>query len=172
MAGRVVLAAALLLTLTGCGYRMGSRSDLLPAAIQTIALPAFDNLTNRYRLSERLPGAIGREFISRTRYRIVSNPDEADAVLRGAVVNFFSFPNVADPTTGRSVGTQVSVVIQVSLTERQSGKVLFSRPSMEFRQRYEIAVDQGQYFEESDLALDRLSRDVARTLVSSVLEAF
>ena len=166
----IVLAAAL--ALAGCGYRMGSNSDLLPAAIQTIALPAFDNLTNRYRLSERLPNAIGREFISRTRYRIVSKPEEADAVLRGAVVNFLTFPNVADPTTGRSVATQITVVLQVSLTERQSGKVLFTRPSMEFRQRYEIAVDQAQYFEESDLALDRLSRDVARTLVSSVLEAF
>jgi hypothetical protein len=43
---------------------------------------------------------------------------------------------------------------------------------MEFRQRYEIAIDQTQYFEESDIALERLSRDVARTLVSSVLEAF
>jgi hypothetical protein len=168
---RCLLVAAALV-LAGCGYRMGSHSDLLPAAIQTIALPAFDNLTNRYRLSERLPTAIGREFVSRTRYRIVSQPEEADAVLRGAVVNFMTFPNVADPTTGRSVGTQITVVLQVSLTERQSGKVLFTRPSMEFRQRYEIAVDQAQYFEESDLALDRLSRDMARTLVSSVLEAF
>jgi hypothetical protein len=43
---------------------------------------------------------------------------------------------------------------------------------MDFRQRYEIAVDQTAYFEESDVALDRLSRDVARALVSSVLEAF
>lgn len=166
----VALLAAVLLT--GCGYRVGSRSDLLPAAIQTIAIPAFDNLTSRYRLSEKLPAAIGREFISRTRYRIVTDPDEADAVLRGAVVNLMTFPQVADPTSGRSVGTQVTVVLQVSLTERQSGKVLFTRPSMDFRQRYEIAVNQSQYFEESDVALDRLSRDVARTLVSSVLEAF
>jgi hypothetical protein len=43
---------------------------------------------------------------------------------------------------------------------------------MEFKQRYEIAVDQKAYLDESDVALDRLSRDVARTVVSSVLEAF
>ena len=169
---RCLAAAAVAVVLTGCGYRVGSRTDALPKAIQTIAVPAFDNLTNRYRLSERLPSAIGREFISRTRYRVVANADEADAVLRGAVVNFMAFPTVADPTSGRSVGTQITVVLQVSLTERQSGKVLFTRPSMDFRQRYEIAVDQSQYFEESDIALDRLSRDVAHTLVSSVLEAF
>jgi hypothetical protein len=43
---------------------------------------------------------------------------------------------------------------------------------MEFRQRYEISVDQLAYFEESDVALARLSQDVARTLVSSILENF
>jgi hypothetical protein len=43
---------------------------------------------------------------------------------------------------------------------------------MEVRQRYEIAIDQDAYFEESDIALERLSRDVARAVVSGVLEAF
>ena len=165
------LTALLAVVLCGCGYRVAGRTDALPAAIQTIAVPAFDNVTNRYRLSERLPGAITREFISRTRYRVVPDPKDADAVLRGSVINYYSFPNVTDQRSGRAAGIQVTIVLQTTLTDR-AGTVLFTRPAMEFRQRYEIAVDQSQYFEESDLALDRLSRDVARTLVSSVLEAF
>ena len=43
---------------------------------------------------------------------------------------------------------------------------------MEFRQRYEISVDQRAYFDESDVAMQRLTADVARALVSSMLEAF
>jgi hypothetical protein len=160
------------LMLTGCGYHVAGHTDALPAAIQTIAIPAFGNLTNRYRLSERIPGAVAREFLSRTRYRVVGDPNDADAVLTGAVSNYMSFPNVTDPTTGRAFGIQISVIMQLNLTERKTGKVLFTRPSLEFRQRYEIAADQSAYFEESDVALDRLSRDVARWLVSSVLEAF
>ena len=40
-------------------------------------------------------------------------------------------------------------------------------------QRYEIAVVSNQaYFEEDEGAIDRLSRDVARDLVSSILENF
>lgn len=158
--------------LTGCGYHVGGHADLIPQTIHTIALPAWGNNTNRYKLSERLPGAIGREFIGRTRYRVVPNAEEADAVLTGNVVNFLSFASVSDPQTSRATAVQISVYLQVTLRERASGKVLFTRPSMEFRQRYEIAVDQSAYFEESDTALDRLTRDVARTLVSSVLEAF
>ena len=165
-------AAIAALALTGCGYRLGGRADLLPDKIRTVAIPAFGNITTRYKLSDRLPGAITRELITRTRYQVVPNEGEADAVLRGVVLNVLAFPNVVDQQTGRSTGAQVIVYLQVTLVERETGKVLFTRPSMEFRTRYEIAIDPNAYFEESDVGLERLSRDVAQTVVSAVLEAF
>jgi hypothetical protein len=64
------------------------------------------------------------------------------------------------------------VVLQVKLTDRSDNKVLFERPNFEVRERYEISTDPRAYFEESDVALDRLSRDVARSIVSAVLENF
>jgi hypothetical protein len=63
------------------------------------------------------------------------------------------------------------VIIQVKLTDK-SGKVLFERPNVEFRERYEISVSPQQYFNEMPAALERLSHDVARTVVSSILENF
>jgi hypothetical protein len=35
-----------------------------------------------------------------------------------------------------------------------------------------VSTDQAQYFEESDASMERLARDVARTVVSQVLNAF
>ena len=78
---------------------------------------------------------------------------------------------MADPVTGRSTGAQVTVSIQVKLTDK-NGKVLFNRPNMEFRERYELSITPGQYFDESAVALDRLSQDVARSVVSAILEDF
>ncbi|MGH9630933.1 MAG: LPS assembly lipoprotein LptE [Bryobacteraceae bacterium] len=171
--GVAALAAVGLAALTtGCGYRVAGRADLLPDTIQTIAVPAFGNLTTRYKLSDRLPAAITRELVTRTRYQIVSDPDQADAVLQGAVTNYISSPTVFDQATSRASGVQMSVYLQVSLVERSNGAVLYTQPNMEFRQRYEISTDQIAYFEESDIALNRLSQDVARTLVSSILENF
>ena len=165
-------ALALTSLLSGCGYHVGGKSDLLPKSIQTIAVPVFNNLTVRYKLPDRLAGAITREFIARTRYQVITDPNQADAALTGTIINFVAFPTIFDPATGRAAGVQIQVNMQLTLTERATGKVLFTRPSYEFRERYEVSVDQAQYFEESDQALDRLSRDVARTLVSSLLEAF
>ena len=62
--------------------------------------------------------------------------------------------------------------LDITLRERATGTILFSRKGLEFRERYEISVDPQAYFDESDPALDRLSQDVARTIVSAVLEKF
>ena len=97
----LIAAAALALTTHGCGYRVAGRGDLVPSNVRTIAIPAFANNTTRYPLTENLPAAIGREFISRTRYRVVAKPENADAVLQGAVLNYISYPAVVD--TARSL---------------------------------------------------------------------
>jgi hypothetical protein len=161
-----------MLGLAGCGYRVAGHADLLPKTIKTIAIPAFGNLTIRYKLTDQLPEAIAREFISRTRYRVVKDMNTADAILRGAVLNYFAYPTIFDPQTGRASGVQIHVIMQVSLIERATGKTLFTRPSFEIRERYQISTDPGVYFEESDTALARVSVQAARQVVTAILENF
>jgi outer membrane lipopolysaccharide assembly protein LptE/RlpB len=163
---------AVLPTLAGCGYHVSGRADLLPKSVRTIAIPAWGNVTSRHKLSERLPAMLTREFIGRTRYQVVADPTQADAVLNGSVTTILPYPTTFDPATGRASGGQIMVLLQARLTERASGKVLFDRPQFEARQRYEISVDQVAYFEESNAALDRVAVEVARQLVSAILENF
>jgi PBP1b-binding outer membrane lipoprotein LpoB len=165
--------AVLCFLLSSCGYHVAGKADVVPKSIHTIAIPAFGNITTRYKLTDHLPEAISREFIARTKYQIVSDPNEADAVLRGAVTNFIAYPTVFDQKTSRASGLAVNVTMQVSLVERATGKVIFTRPSFDVRQVYEISVSSATaYFDESDAALDRLSRDVARDMVTAILENF
>lgn len=167
------LAAAVLAILTaGCGYRVAGRADLLPKNIRTIAVMPFQNATARYRLSDRLAAAITREFLSRTRYDVVADPNQADAELTGSVASVNAYSVVFDPSTGRATTVQMHVYLNLQLRDRKTGAVLFARDRMEVRERYEISLDQAAYLEESDAAMDRLSRDVARSVVSAVLENF
>jgi hypothetical protein len=169
---RIALVLAIALGATNCGYRVAGKADLLPKSIQTIAIPAFNNITTQYKLTDRLPQELAREFLSRTRYRVISDPREADAVLSGAVINVFAGATNFDPFTGRASAVQVSCIVRVTLQERVSGKVLFDQPNLEFRQRYEISTVAEAYFDESSPAFQRLSQDLARTVVSSILERF
>ncbi len=162
----------LAILICSCGYHVAGHSDLMPKTIHTICIPAFQNVTIRYKMTDRLPEAISREFLSRTRYKIVANPSDADAVLNGTVLNYFSGATIADPVTGRATAVDVHLFLKLTLTERATGKVLFTRPSMEVRERYEVSVDQRTYIDESDLALDRIARQAAATIVTAILDNF
>jgi Lipopolysaccharide-assembly len=155
-----------------CGYHVGGKADLVPKSIQTVAIPTFRSASTRYKLVDVLPQQIGREFITRTRFHVVENPGEADAVLNGSINAAQVYPAIYDPTSGKATSVQVLVVVTIDFLERATGRVLYSRPNMAFRQNYSIAVDPHQFFDESGPAFDRLSRDLARDIVSAIVENF
>ena len=166
------LAILVPLLLASCGYKFAATDTVLPKTIHTIAIPAFNNLTIRYKLTDQIPEAISREFLTRTRYKVVSDPNTADAVLRGGVLNYSFNPTIFDPATGRAAYAELRVSLSVTLTERATGKVLFERKNFDVRETYQISPDATQYFEESDPALKRAGQQVARSIVSAVLENF
>ena len=164
---------ASLLALSSCGYHVAGQANLVPKTVHTIAVPAFENATIRYKLSDLLPEAVSRELIARTHYQVINDPTQADAVLRGTVINYLAYPTLIDQATGRTSGLQINVRLNVSLVERATGKVIFARPVLDARERYELSVTNDlQYFDESGAAVQRLSRDVARDVVSAILENF
>lgn len=163
---------SLTLLLSSCGYKFAATDTVLPKTVHTIAIPAFNNLSTRYKLSDQIPEAISREFLTRTRYRVVADTNTADAVLRGAVVNYSFNPTIFDPANGRAAYAELHVTLSVTLTERSTGKVLFDRKNFDVRETYQISPDATQYFEESDPALKRAGQQVARSIVSAVLENF
>jgi hypothetical protein len=118
-----------------------------------------------------LPEDITRELIARTHYQIVSDAGAADAVLRGALINFGAYGTTVAPS-GQATGVQVIVNVQFTLTDRATGKVLVERKSYEIRERYQVSVNPETYFDESGTAMQRVSRDAARSIVSAILENF
>ena len=168
----IAVAAASAIVLAGCGYHVAGRATRLPATVQTIAVPAFDNKTQTYRIEQLLTEATVREFITRTKYHIVYKADpDADAVLKGTVLSSSVTPVTFDSTTGRASSALVIVTMQMKLMDR-SGKVLFENPNYVFREQYQVSRELSSFFQEESPALDRMSRDFARALVSNVLEAF
>jgi outer membrane lipopolysaccharide assembly protein LptE/RlpB len=161
-----------LLFASACGYHTSAHSGRLPENIHTIAVPAFTNQTRSYRVEQTLTAAVVREFVSRTKFHIVNQPTmDADATLQGTVLLTQLAPLTYDSQTGRASTALVTVTMRVSLVDR-NGAVLFDNPSWTFREQYQVSRELSSFFEEDAPALDRLSRDFARTLVSNILEAY
>ena len=162
----------MLALMSGCGYHTAGHVVTLPENVKTLAIPAFVNLSQTYRIEQTLTSAVVHEFTTRTRYQILNQAnDAADATLRGTVLTTTASPLTYDSKTGRAESILVVVSMRVSLTDRQ-GKVLFQNPSYVFREQYQVSQEPSSFFEEDSPAMGRLSRDFAHTLVSSVLEGF
>src|SRR5580700_1189631 len=158
--------------IAGCGYHVAGHSTALPKNIHVIAVPALENKTNSYRLEQKLTAATVHEFLAKTSYRVVSNPEEGDAVLRGKVLTLEAVPLLFDTTTGRATTTLVTVKCEVTFTESATQKVLYHNDNFVFRNEYEISTDLKSFFEEQDPALDRLAQDFAVRLVAAVRENY
>jgi outer membrane lipopolysaccharide assembly protein LptE/RlpB len=167
-----VLVLLLALASVGCGYHSAGHAAKLPPDLKTIAIPAFVNHTHTYRVEQVLTAAVVREFLSRTNYRIANDAtDSADATLRGDVLTTEFAPLTYDSKTGRASSALITVTMKVQLVDRK-GKVLYENQNYIFREQYQVSREISSFFEEETPALDRLSRDFARTLVSNVLEAY
>lgn len=168
----LVVIALLAMALGGCGYKTAGRAVRIPATVQTIAIPAFLNQTQTYRIEQTMTSAVVREFISRTKYRVLNEDSpEADAILRGTVVSTQLAPLTYDSQTGRASSALVTVNMKVTLTDKR-GVVLFENPSYIFREQYQVSREISSFFEEESPAIERLSRDLARTLVADILENY
>lgn len=144
----------------------------MPPDIKTIAVPIFQNQTSTYRIEQRLSAAVTREFIQRTKFRISPEPKGADAVLNGNLKDIRSGVLTFDLNTGRATSLQIQVTADVKLVDLHNNKVLFSNPNYVFREQYQVSQSTTALFEEDQPALERLSRDLARTLVTEILENF
>ncbi|MFL6439301.1 MAG: LPS assembly lipoprotein LptE [Terriglobales bacterium] len=159
--------------LTGCGYHTANHVAVkLPSGINIIAVPIFINKTNSYRAEAVLTEAVVREFTSRSPYKVLAKDDgSADAVLHGTVVTTNVYPLTYDSQTGRQSSAIVQINMSVSLVDKR-GKTLFENPNYSFREQYQVSREVTSFFDESPPAVDRLSRDFARTLVAEILEGF
>jgi lipopolysaccharide assembly LptE-like protein len=172
------LSLVLLVLVAGCGYHVAGSASALPKNIHIIAVPALENKTTGYRIEQRLTAATIHEFLIKTPYHIVSEPENGDAVLTGKVLQLeavpllFSPTTASNPTTSRATTMLVTVKCEITLTDRTSGKMLYHTGNFVFRNEYEISTDVKSFFEEQDPALDRIAQDFAQRLVAAVTENY
>jgi hypothetical protein len=171
-----VCASLVALTAAGCGYTLAGRGSFLPANIRTIGVPTFTNRTTVFNLETLLTQKVRGELIGRGKYQILPQDTGVDALLVGDVSTASITPA---SFTSQQLASRytITIVANIQLRDVRENKVLWENPSMVFRQDYDNttgtnALDLSAFFGQEVNALDRVSSDFARTIVSAILEAF
>ncbi len=172
------LIAGLCLVMSGCGYTLAGRGSTLPATIKTIGIPLFTNRTTVFNLETTLTQKVRAEFIGRGKYDILPEATGVDGLLTGEVTAVSIQPASINANQLAS-RYAITMVARVELKDTKTNMVLWDNPSLVFRQEYDAtgtqtggAVDPAAYFGQDTNALERLSTDFAKSIVSAILEAF
>lgn len=155
----------------GCGYRLVGQSSVLPDHIRIIAVVPFDNRTDRPEIEQRVTEEVAREFSTRGKYRVVSDPAKADAVLSGVVAGLRTDP-VQFNEEGRATEVETVVTIEGTLREVPADTILWSQGGLVFREQYSVPELETGFFDEETIALEEIARGAAEVLVTSILEGF
>jgi hypothetical protein len=175
--GRLCVLCVLCVLASGCGYSLAGRGSFLPESIRTIGIPVFGNRTNVFNLETQLTQDVRSEFIGRGRYRILPEAGtNVDAVLTGEVTAVNITP-ASFNTAQLATRFVITMSARVQLLQVEGNTILWENPSLFFRQEFESeatpnALDPAAFFGQDRNAMERLSADFARTIVSAILEAF
>lgn len=159
----------------GCGYALAGHGSSLPASIRTIGIPTFVNSTTVFNVETLLTEKVRREFIGRGRYKVLPQAADVDAVLTGTISSITVAPV---SFAANQLASRYTITMSARIEFRDAkGTILWENPSLVFRQDYEASsagnvTDAAAFFGHETNALDRLSDEFARAIVSAILEAF
>jgi hypothetical protein len=172
---RGVLLLAVLLAHTGCGYSLAGRGSFLPAYIQRIGVPQFDNATAVFDLDRIVTERVRSEFIGRGKYTIVPEATGVDAVLIGTISSVTLNP-VAFNQQQQATRYALVLTASVEFKDLRANKVLWHNASMQYREEFTLdptrSSDTSAFVGQDVNARDRMANEFARALVSAILEAF
>lgn len=151
-----------------CGYHLVGMGGL-PDNITILAVPLFEKADNIVVLDQRITEAVRAELSRRTRVKVVSQKDAADAVLNGVISNYAIFP-ISYGADGRADKYKISIVARVIMKDKE-GNEIFKMDGYRFEKEYSRSSPQNLFLNEGNLALDEVAKDFARDLVGAILES-
>jgi hypothetical protein len=161
----------------GCGYSLAGRGTYLPQYIRVVGVPPLVNSTTFFQVEQILTEKIRTEFIGRGRYQVIPVPEGADAIVTGTVTSITVQP-VGFTEQQLASRYQFAVTMKVAFIDARTNQVLWSNDALTFREEYELttrsntALAGETFLSQERSSFDRIADDVARTVVTAIVEAF
>ena len=170
-------AFALAIGATACGYSLAGRGSFLPDYIRTLGIPLFANRTPYLTVEQLFTEKVRIEFQGRGRYSVQPTEAGADGIVRGDIIGIAAAP-VGFTAQQLATRYRFTVTVSVKFDDATQKKTLWENPALSFSDEYDLASrnslggDVASFLEQERAAIDRLSTDFAKSVVSAILEAF
>ena len=162
---------------SGCGYALAGRGSFLPTTIKIVGIPKLENRSTFFQVEDILTEKIRAEFIGRGKYTVRPEEAGADALLTGEVLAISVVP-VGINSEQLASRYLFTVAMKMAFTDAHTQDVIWSDDSLVFRGEYDlqtrgnVAIPGETFLDQERSSVDRIATDVARTVVTAILEAF
>lgn len=167
----LALLAGSALILSACGYALVGRGTNVPEDVRKVYLSPFENRTQRQQVDQFVTEAIAEELVTRRRFDMVGNLEEADADLSGAVAAFGLTPITFDDQ-GRATEYELSITARVLFRRVPGDEVIWRAEQYLFRETYEVDLGEAGFLDREEVAIRDAAARFAETMVSDLLEGF
>jgi len=145
------------------------------AEIRIVGIPQLQNQSSFFNVEQVLTEKLRTEFIGRGKYAIVPSSTGVDALLTGVIGSVTLTPTALNQN---QQATRYALILTVSaeFKDMHTNKVLWANPVMQYREEFTLdptsAVDTTTFLAQNVNAQERMASELARALVSAILEAF
>src|SRR5262249_8468047 len=131
----------------------------------------FVNRTERPDLEQRVTARVISEFVTRSKYRILSSEEGVDAVLRGEILTYVLNP-VSIDEQGRANRYEIILNPPAALGKTADDRTLWQADHFVFRRQYDLTPTSVGVVSQEQTAIDLMAGDFAEAVVTSILEGF
>jgi lipopolysaccharide assembly LptE-like protein len=191
---RLLVVAAGLVLVAGCGYNFAGVGNRLPPEIHSVTLGPIQNATREVGINKQLLEALEDEVTSHGRLNVVP-AGQGDAVLTGTVHDYVSRP-ISFNAQDEALQYQAVLFVDLELRRRDNGKLLWKTINQRAAQEYSavpgVVVTSSSQFQQGNLnaknvpaftdiqlsessrrdANDRLVEQMSRDLYNQMMEDF
>lgn len=162
-----VAATLALAAVAACGYSFRSP---VPAHLQTVYVPTFQNETREFQLTQQVTERVIGEFLNESRLRLVADEEDADLLVVGTVKSYDEEALSYDPGQAANpdvFSRRVLLTLDVRLEDQVREEILWENASL--REWGEFSEERGESREDG---IQRAVDKVAEELLRHVVEEF
>ncbi|MBW1804931.1 MAG: hypothetical protein JRJ06_00910 [Deltaproteobacteria bacterium] len=164
-----------------CGYQFRADGEPVGIEIESIAIPMMTSSSSVIGFEADFTGIIREEFISHAKLPIVPS-DQASTVLTGRISEIRAEPLTYSlheyDSGGRTMShvttssRRLKIRLDVSLTDKRSGRLIWHDSSMEEEARYDVGTDPLANRYSQEQALKKIARLMAKRIYMKTMERF
>ena len=169
-AKNLCLISLCLFCLSGCGYQF-SGSGAFPGGVNSIFIEVLENRTSKSGVERIVTNQLIFEFSRQRERSLVSNLEEADAVLKGSI-NSLRTQTISRVDTGVASEREVVMMVDLRMIKKDGGAVIWAANGLSDREAYDVNNSKIETDRNEELAIGRLSERLSERIFNRLTDDF